>query len=61
MTEKEMFERSFCRPRDYFQLSGKEQWEIDKSLGILDWGGGDLTPEEEERFNAHYKKTETQS
>lgn len=27
------------RPRDYEKLSGREQWGIDKQLGILDWDG----------------------
>ena len=53
MNEKEMFEASFCRPKNFFKLSGERQWEIDKSLGILDWVG-DLTPEEKQRFNDHY-------
>jgi len=28
-----------CRPSNFYQLSGEEQWEIDKQLGILDWDG----------------------
>jgi hypothetical protein len=27
------------RPSYYFSLSGREQWDIDKDLGILDWDG----------------------
>jgi hypothetical protein len=27
------------RPANFYQLSGEEQWEIDKQLGILDWDG----------------------
>jgi len=27
------------RPSNYDTLSGEEQWEIDKGLGILDWNG----------------------
>ena len=27
------------RPPNYYQLSGEEQWEIDKQLDILDWDG----------------------
>ena len=49
-----MFERSFQRPKNYFKLSAERQWEIDKSLGILDWEGGNLTLEEQKRFQAHY-------
>ncbi len=31
------------RPADYDTLTPREQWEIDKALGLLDW---DPTPEE---------------
>lgn len=27
------------RPEGYWGLSGAEQWDIDKRLGILDWSG----------------------
>lgn len=27
------------RPKDYAKLSFREQWEIDRGLGILDWDG----------------------
>ncbi len=27
------------RPFDYNSLSGQDQWDIDKRLGILDWNG----------------------
>jgi hypothetical protein len=54
MTEREMFEKSFERPRNFFKLSGKEQWMIDKRLGILDWIGGKLSKEDKERFQKHY-------
>ena len=54
MTEQEMFEKSFCRPSNYFRLPPNEQWIIDRELGILDWVGGNLTPEEKERFTNHY-------
>jgi len=27
------------RPKNYGSLSPREQWEIDKKLGILDWDG----------------------
>ena len=56
MSEKEMFEKSFQRPSNFFKLSGERQWEIDKELGILDWVGGNLTDEEKKRFKDHYKK-----
>ena len=54
MTQSEMFERSFARPRNFFELSPQRQWEIDKDLGILDWEGKDLTKEEKIRFEKHY-------
>ena len=54
MTEREMFEKSFQRPKNYFQLSEDEQWEIDEKLGILDWEGEDLTAEDINRFNEYY-------
>ena len=54
MTEHECFEKSFERPKDYFDLSEREQWNIDEHLGILDWVGYDLTKADVERFNAHY-------
>jgi hypothetical protein len=57
-TQAQMFEASFMRPSSYFELSAETQWDIDKSLGILDWDGsganGLMTPEERERFEAHY-------
>jgi len=32
MNEREMFEKSFQRPSDYFKLSPEKQWEIDNYL-----------------------------
>lgn len=55
MNQREMFEKSFQRPTDYFKLSPDSQWRIDDRLGILDWEGGDLSPEDLERFKAHYQ------
>lgn len=54
MTEKEMFERSFQRPSDYFDLPSGRQLEIDKELGILDWEGEGLTEEDYKRIRDHY-------
>lgn len=54
MTEREMFEKSFERPKNYFKLSAEQQWEIDKELGILDWRGQDLNDVDIKRFNEHY-------
>lgn len=53
--ERWMFEQSFKRPKNYFKLSGEEQWAIDKNLGILDWGGKYLTEEDRKRFKEHYE------
>lgn len=55
MTEREMFEKSFQRPINFFKLTGEKQWEIDKKLGILDWVGDGLSKKDKERFNKHYK------
>jgi hypothetical protein len=52
-----MFEKSFQRPRNYFKLPAEAQWQIDASLGILDWEGNDLTEEDKARFKAHYDLT----
>lgn len=54
MTQDEMYEASFQRPKNYFQLTAERQWEIDKMLGILDWDGGNLTNEQKQRINEHY-------
>jgi hypothetical protein len=54
MTEREMFETSFQRPKNYFKLSPERQWDIDSDLGILDWMGNDLTEEDTKRFNEYY-------
>jgi len=59
MTEPEMFEQSFKRPSNYFKLSPELQWEIDEALGILDWTGEDLTPEQHHRFVLHYDSIES--
>lgn len=58
MTEREMFEKSFERPRDYFHRSPAEQWSIDKKLGILDWMGEGLTDEDRQRYADHYNPTQ---
>ena len=51
-----MFIASFNRPKNYFKLSADTQWAIDNELGILDWMGDGLTPEDMKRFTAHYKE-----
>lgn len=56
MTQREMFERSFQRPSNYFELSARSQWEIDEDLGILDWEGDNLSEEDLDRFYEHYNK-----
>lgn len=55
MTERDMFEKSFQRPKDYFKLSERQQWEIDAALGILDWEGTGLSEEDMKRLHAHYQ------
>lgn len=54
MSEREMFEKSFQRPSNFFKLSARRQYEIDKELGILDWNGEDLTEEDRKRYKKHY-------
>jgi len=55
MSEREMFEKSFQRPKNFFKLTPERQWEIDKSLGILDWVGTDLSDEDKKIFKDHYE------
>lgn len=55
MTEKEMYEKSFQRPKDYFKLSNAHQYAIDSRLGILDWQGTSLTKEEIKRYKKYYE------
>lgn len=50
-----MFEKSFQRPKNFFNLTTGHQWEIDSRLGILDWNGDDLSKEDIRRFEKHYK------
>lgn len=52
--QRELFEKSFERPVDYFNRSPKEQWEIDRKLGILGWHGYGLSEEDLERYWDHY-------
>ncbi len=59
MTQREMFETSFQRPRNYFKLGGQEKWDIDARLGILDWTGEGMTKEDKIRFKNHYRKEAT--
>ena len=56
MTEREMFEKSFQRPKNYFKLDAYSQWRIDDALGILDWEGENLSEEDKKRFKGHYEK-----
>lgn len=55
MTENEMFEKSFERPKNFFRLTSEHQWQIDSRLGILDWKGENLTEEEKKRYKKHYR------
>lgn len=54
MTEREMFEKSFLRPRNFLSLSVEERWAIDKKLGILDWEGTGLSEQDKKRIEDHY-------
>jgi len=54
MNEREMFEKSFERPKNFISLSAKEKWAIDRNLGILDWEGEGLTKKDRERMSKHY-------
>lgn len=56
MSERQMFERSFERPSNYFSLSLDEQWAIDKRLGILDWKGEGLSKTDMDRYRSHYDR-----
>jgi hypothetical protein len=56
MTEREMFEVSFRRPKNFFKLPACRQWEIDADLGILDWEGKGLSEKDMKRFNSHYEE-----
>jgi hypothetical protein len=42
MTEYEMAKAALRRPLDYSRRHPESQWNIDASLGILDWNGIDL-------------------
>jgi hypothetical protein len=57
MSNEEMFEASFQRPKNYFRLSVRQQWDIDESLGILDWNPSHMTDADKERFKQHYKES----
>lgn len=35
----DMAQKAKRRPPNYAKLSAREQWDIDKRLGILDWDG----------------------
>ena len=54
MTQEEMYEKSFERPTNFFELSPRKQWKIDEKLGILDWKGDNLTKDQKERFEKYY-------
>lgn len=57
MTNDEMYEKSFQRPKCFFFLTAQEQWDIDKELGILDWDGQGLTDEQKVRYAEYYHHT----
>lgn len=39
-TNTEMLRQALKRPINYNYLSSRQQWKIDKDLGILDWDPG---------------------
>lgn len=43
MTPYEMAKAALCRPSDYARRPLPSKWNIDASLGILDWEGMDMT------------------
>jgi hypothetical protein len=45
-------DRALQRPSNYNDRSAREQWEIDDSLGLLDW---DPTEEEIKEYKARIK------
>jgi hypothetical protein len=54
MTHEEMFQAALRRPCNYLSLSAREQWAIDKDLGILDWEGP-RTEEEYKQLAKHLR------
>lgn len=40
MSRASEFERALQRPKNFFELSGGDQWRVDENLDILDWDGG---------------------
>ena len=38
-------EAALRRPKNFFSLTAREQWAIDKRLGILDWEGPETVEE----------------
>lgn len=42
MTPFQMAQAALRRPPDFHRMSPAMRWEVDKSLGILDWMGLDL-------------------
>ena len=48
LTQEEMAQAALQRPTNFSDLSAKEQWDIDKQLGILDWEGGPPSREEDD-------------
>lgn len=39
MSQADLFEYAMKRPQNYHKLSARDQWSVDKRLGILDWDG----------------------
>lgn len=56
MTETDMVNQAFKRPRNYFDLDEREQWRIDKELGILDWDGPKTKEDEDSLMEYFFPK-----
>ncbi len=50
------FLQALKRPQNFVKLHPEVQWDIDKSLGILDWDGTELNKAHEYILNQYFKK-----
>lgn len=55
MTQEEMFEKCFERPKNFYKLSYREQQKIDAKLGILAFDVVHLSLERQRRFTAYFE------
>lgn len=49
----DMVAKALKRPKNFLKLHPREQWAIDKKLGILDWDGP-TTDEDYEILKKHF-------